>query len=82
METWWKSISFHIKCRLLNINIIVGSIPREMINDIFFNDSTRRMIQVTPEGLDYAMSLTENIEIRKNLLISSGIISNPFHLKD
>jgi len=53
-----------------------------MIYDVFFNPATRKLIQVTPEGIDYAMSLTENISTRKDLLIESGILSNPFKLKD
>ena len=60
----------------------LGSIPKEMIYDVFFNPVTRRLIQVTPEGIDYAMSLTEDIEVRKKLLIELGIISNPFNLED
>ena len=60
----------------------LGSIPKEMIYDVFFNPKTRRLIQVTPEGIDYAMSLTEDIKVRKDLLIKSGILSNPFKLKD
>ena len=60
----------------------LGSIPKEMIYDVFFNPATRRLIQVTPEGIEYAMSLTEDIRVRKNLLVESGILSNPFKLKD
>jgi len=53
-----------------------------MIYDIFFNPNTRRLIQITPEGMEFAMSLTEDIEVRKKLLIDSGILSNPYDLKD
>ena len=60
----------------------LGSIPKEMIYDVFFNPVTRRLVRVTPEGIDYAMSLTEDINVRKKLLIDSGILSNPFKLKD
>ena len=60
----------------------LGSLPREMIYDVFFNPKTRKLIQVTPEGIEYAMSLTEDIKVRKDLLIKSGILSNPFKLKD
>ena len=51
-----------------------------MIYDIFFNPATRRLIQVTPEGLDYFMSLVEDIDVRKDLMINKGIISNPYNL--
>lgn len=53
-----------------------------MIYDVFFNPLTRKQVQVTPEGIDYAMSLTEDINVRKKLLIDAGILSNPFKLKD
>jgi len=53
-----------------------------MIYDVFFNPSTRKQIQVTPEGIEYAMSLTEDINVRKQLLIDSGILSNPYGLSD
>ena len=51
-----------------------------MIYDIFFNPATRRLIQVTPEGIEYARSLTEDINVRKQLMIDSGIISNPYNV--
>jgi hypothetical protein len=38
------------------------------------------LIQVTPDGIDYAMSLVEEIQNRKNLLISRGILGDPFGL--
>ena len=60
----------------------LGTLCKDMIYDVFFNPVTRRLVQVTPEGIDYAMSLTENIDVRKKLLIDSGILSNPFKLKD
>jgi len=60
----------------------LGSIPKTMIYDVFFNPLTRKQVQVTPEGIDYAMSLTEDINVRKKLLIDAGILSNPFKLKD
>ncbi|MBP3732302.1 MAG: hypothetical protein J6I84_03570 [Bacilli bacterium] len=53
-----------------------------MIYDVFFNPATRKQIQVTPEGIDYAMSLTEDINIRKQLLINAGILSNPYELEE
>ena len=58
----------------------LGSIPKEMIYDIFFNPKTRKLIQVTPEGIDYAMSLTENIDVRKKLMTDAGILSNPYNV--
>lgn len=60
----------------------LGAFNKEQIYDIFYNPATRKLVQVTPEGLDYAMKLTEDIGERKNLLISSGIISNPYGFTD
>lgn len=50
------------------------------IYDIFYNPNTRRLIQITPEGLDYSMKLSEDINERKRLMIDAGIFSNPFSL--
>lgn len=60
----------------------LGSIPKELIYDSFFNPATRRLVQVTSEGLNYAMSLTENIEERKKLLYNAGILTNPYNFTD
>jgi hypothetical protein len=80
METWWSLT--HTRNRRSSININVGSIPKEMIYDIFFNPGTRRLIKVNSQGINAAMALTEDINVRKQLLIDSGIISNPFNLAD
>ena len=60
----------------------LGSIPKEYIYDAYFNPATRRLIQITPDNIDYAMSLTEDITVRKALLRQSGILSNPFNFTD
>lgn len=60
----------------------LGSTKKELVYDSFFNPTTRRLVQITPEGLDYAMSLNENADIRKKLLYDAGILSNPFNFKD
>ena len=60
----------------------LGSIPKDLIYDAFFNPATRRLVQVTPEGIDYAMSLTEDINERKKLLYNAGIITNPYNFND
>ena len=64
----------------LNIKTTVGSIPKDEVYNAFYNPETRRLIQVTPEGIDYFMNLVENGEIRKDLLFKHGIISNPYNL--
>lgn len=60
----------------------LGSIPKELIYDAFFNPATRRLIQVTPEGIEYAMQLTEDINARKSLLREAGILTNPYNFID
>ena len=60
----------------------LGSISKCDIYDSYYNPMTRRLIQITPDNIDYAMSLTENIDTRKLLLRQSGIISNPYNFTD
>lgn len=52
------------------------------VYDAFYNPQTRRLIQITPEGIDYAMSLNESIDERKKLLYARGILSNPYNFND
>ena len=83
METQWRLLKeSHVQNRRLNINITVGSIPKEEVYNAFYNTSTRRLIQITPDGMDYFMSLVEDIDIRKDLLFRSGILGNPYNLTD
>lgn len=60
----------------------LGAFNKDQIYDIFYNPVTRKLVQVTPEGMDYAMKLTENVDERKNLLVGAGIISNPYGFTD
>ena len=62
----------------------LGSLSPETgeVYDAFFNSNTRRIVQITPDGIDYSMGLNEDIEKRKALLSAKGIISNPFKLTD
>lgn len=60
----------------------LGAFNSEDIYDIFYNPATRKLIQVTPDGFDYSMKLTEDIEERKKLLFDAGIITNPYGFTD
>lgn len=60
----------------------LGSISKDMIYDSYFNPLTRRLIQITPDGIDYSKLLTEDINARKELLFKAGILSNPYNFKD
>ena len=50
--------------------------------DSFYNPATRRLIQVTTDGIDYTMQLVEDINTRKKLLFDKGILSNPYGFSD
>ena len=60
----------------------VGSVPISDIRTCYFEKDTRRLVQVTPQDVEYAMSLTEDIKVRKKLLTDFGILSNPFGFTD
>lgn len=62
----------------------LGSLSPETgeVEDIFFNEDTRRLIRITPEGLEQAMRLNEDIKARKELLFNRGVLSNPYNFTD
>ena len=60
----------------------LGSLSKMDVYDAYFNPATRKLVQVTTENLEYAMSLVEDINQRKNLLYSAGILSNPYGFTD
>ena len=70
------------KIRRLGINITVGSLDKNDVYDSFYNPATRRLIQVTTDGIDYSMQLVEDINARKKLLFDKGILSNPYGFTD
>ena len=60
----------------------LGSLDPEDVYDVFYNPSTRHFYQVTLEGIDYAVSLVEELQTRKDLLTAKGILGNPYGLFD
>lgn len=60
----------------------LGSVGKEFVYDVFYNPATRRLIQVTPDGIDYFLSLVEDIDVRKDLLTQSGILGDPYNLNN
>lgn len=76
--------SFRAQNRQLSANITVGSLTPETgeVYDSFYNPLTRRLVLVTPDGIDYSRGLNENIENRKKLLFDKGILSNPYNFTD
>lgn len=59
----------------------LGEMNKDEVYDSFFNPSTRRLIRVTPEGLERAQELVRNLDERKRLLTENGILTNPYNLK-
>lgn len=57
----------------------LGSYQSKDLYDIFYGPN-RRLIKITPEGLDYSMKLTEDINERKKLMIEAGVFTNPYNL--
>lgn len=60
----------------------LGSLNRDEAAKSFFDKSTRRLITVTTDGIDYSMNLVEDINERKKLLFDTGILSNPYGFTD
>lgn len=60
----------------------LGALEREDVYYSFYNEQTRRLIQVTPEYAEYAMGLVENIDNRKKLLYDKEILTNPYNFTD
>src|SRR5574344_972057 len=60
----------------------LGSIEKGDVGSVFFNENTRKLIRITPEGLDYMLDLNEDINIRKKLMFDKGILTNPYGFND
>lgn len=59
-----------------------GSYSKELIYKFFYSPETRRLVQITTQGIDQAMKLTEDIKARKQLLKDVGIFTNPYNLPE
>lgn len=60
----------------------LGSLSKMDVYDAYFNPATRKLVKVTTENIEYAMSLVEDINQRKKLLYNAGILSNPYGFTD
>lgn len=60
----------------------LGSLNKDDVFKSFYDESTRRLIRVTPDNIDIAMELAENISKRKDLLYNKGILTNPYNFTD
>lgn len=59
----------------------VGELNKNQVYDAFFDPSKRRLIRVTPEGIERALDLVRSLDERKQLLTDHGILTNPYNLK-
>jgi DNA gyrase/topoisomerase IV subunit B len=59
----------------------LGEMSRQQVYDAFYDETKRRLIKVTPEGVEAALDLVRSLDERKKLLTESGILSNPYNLK-
>lgn len=60
----------------------LGSLTKSQVQMAFYNPGTRRLMQVTPDNIDRAMKLTEDIITRKKFLYECGVLSNPYNFND
>lgn len=60
----------------------VGALNRDDVFKSFYDENERRLIQVTPDNIDVAMGLAEDINKRKELLYNKGILTNPYNFND
>lgn len=58
----------------------LGELSKNEVYDSFFDESKRKLILVTIDGIDEAMELVSRIEKRKELLGNNSILTNPYKL--
>lgn len=63
------------------MKVNVGEMSRTQIYDAFYDESKRRLIKVTPEGLERAQDLVRSVDERKRLLTDNGVLTNPYNLR-
>lgn len=59
----------------------LGELNKNQVYDAFFDPNKRRLIRVTPEGIECALDLVRSLDERKKLLMDNGILTNPYNLK-
>ena len=60
----------------------LGSLDQQDVYNAFYDTSKRRLFQVSTDGIDFSMTLVEDINARKKLLYDKGILSNPYNFTD
>ena len=60
----------------------LGALEQTDVYNAFYDESKRRLYQIVPDGIDFAMKLVEDIDTRKQLLYNKGILTNPFNFTD
>lgn len=59
----------------------LGELDPPDIKKVFFDKSTRRLIQVTPENIDKAVEILSTTDAKKNIMIKNNLLINPYNLK-
>lgn len=60
----------------------LGSLDLDDAKAAFFEESTRRLVRVTVDGIEYSRKLVEDIKVRKELLYKNNILTNPYNFTD
>lgn len=72
----------HFRCRRPKVNNKVGSLDKDDVYNAFYDTTKRRLFQVSTDGIEFSMTLVEDINARKKLLYDKGILSNPYNFND
>lgn len=59
----------------------LGELDPPDIKKVFFDKSTRRLIQVTPENIEKALDILSTTDAKKNIMIKNNLLINPYNLK-
>lgn len=58
----------------------LGELDPPDVKKAFFDPSTRRLIKVTPENIDTALSILSTTEAKKEIMIKNNLLINPYNL--
>lgn len=59
----------------------LGEFNSEQLRDLLMTEGTRRLIQVTSEGLDEALELVGKTKPKAELMLDMGVMSNPYRIR-
>ena len=70
-----------MKTLLKNVNLLDGTKDMHLRQGVNILIEDGKFKKITTDNIDYAQSLTEQIQVRRNLLIQGGILTNPYNLQ-